>query len=332
MGTLITFFCLAVIIFGVVMIKRIVDNQYEPQEAEAEEKPEKSNLNIMSNLLSFTALDFETFTHERSSACAIGLVKVVEGRIVQKFYSLINPIPDNRETDNSAINGITREMVEVAPTFQQLWPTIVNIIGDDNLVCHNAEFDKSVWNEQMKVYGCVDDPSKFRFYCTYQETGLSLEKACAKHNIEIGSHHDALDDALACAKLMLAENGAMPICTFKGGIAEAKKQWSARKYDQSTLVALDDSLVENKDTPFFHARTVITGTFATYPKRDELGKILQSLGADINTSISKKTNIVVVGAGAGPSKIKKIEDLRAEGIDIRVMFEPELISILSKKS
>lgn len=325
---LIAIFFVAVMFFGVIMFRRITGELKAPKGAETSQPIQ----NTMSKLQSFTALDFETFTYERSSACAIGLVKVVNGRIVQKFYSLINPIPDNRETDNSIVNGITREMVEVAPTFQQLWPTIINIIGEDVLVCHNAEFDKSVWDEQLKFYGCVNNLSKFQFFCTYQKTGLSLEKACAKHNIEIGTHHDALDDALACAKVMLAENGVKQISLFKGGIPKAKKEWAARKYDQATLVALDDSLVEYKDTPFYHARTVITGTFDAYPKRDDLGKLLQSLGADINTAISKKTNIVVVGLGAGPSKIKKIEELRAEGVDIRVILESELISILSKIS
>ena len=283
----------------------------------------------MKYLDSFTALDFETFTAERSSACAIGLVKVINGHIVQQFYSLINPIPDDRKADNSAVNGITRDMVKLAPTFQQLWPMIDNFIGDDVIVCHNAEFDSSVWDEQLYYYDCASDRFKYRFYCTLKMTGLSLEEACDKHNIDMGCHHDALDDALACAKILLAENGIFQVQTFKGGISAAMAQKGAKKYDRKTLDALDDSMVENKDTPFFHARTVITGTFTSYPNRDELGKTLQALGADINTSISKKTNIVVVGAGAGPSKLKKIEDLRAEGFDIRVMYEPELLSILS---
>ena len=160
-------------------------------------------------------------------------------------------------------------------------------------------------------------------------TGLSLEDACAKHNIELGCHHDALDDALACAKVLLAENGVMQISTFKGGISSAIRMMEAKKYRRDTLDALDDCMVENKDTPFFHARTVITGVFTAYPNRDELGKLLQALGADINTSISKKTNIVVVGGGAGPSKLRKIDELRADGYDIRIIYEPELISLLS---
>lgn len=283
----------------------------------------------MERLHSFTALDFETFTPERSSACAIGLVKVIDGRIVQKFYSLINPIPDERQTDNSAVNGITREMVNAAPTFLEIWPTIKKIIGSDILVSHNAEFDRDVWNRQMEIYCCVSDPSKFRFFCTFQMTGLSLEDACAKHNIDMGTHHDALDDALACARIMLAENGHLQTRTFTGGLSAVMKQMSAKKYDHSTLDPLEDSQIENKETPFYHAKTVITGVFPSYPNRDELGKRLQALGADINTSISKKTNVVVIGDGAGPSKLRKIEDLRTAGFNIRVIYEPELISILS---
>ncbi|WP_438872099.1 hypothetical protein [Paramuribaculum intestinale] len=38
----------------------------------------------MNPLESFTAIDFETMTAERSSACAIGLVKVISGQIMQK--------------------------------------------------------------------------------------------------------------------------------------------------------------------------------------------------------------------------------------------------------
>ena len=37
----------------------------------------------------FTAIDFETMTAEHTSACAIGIVRVENKVIVQKFYSLI---------------------------------------------------------------------------------------------------------------------------------------------------------------------------------------------------------------------------------------------------
>ena len=50
---------------------------------------EKENIN-------FVAIDFETMTPELTSACAVGMVQVVNGVIMQKFYSLIKPYPDER--------------------------------------------------------------------------------------------------------------------------------------------------------------------------------------------------------------------------------------------
>ena len=282
----------------------------------------------MERIDSFTAIDFETMTAERSSACAIGLVKVIDGHIAQRFYSLINPIPDNREHDNSAVHGISREMVAVAPTFGELWPTICKIIGDDIIVAHNAEFDHSVWNCQVGSFCCTDNPDKYRFICTYELTGLSLEAACHKHGIDMGVHHDALDDAMACAKIFLAENGRIHANTFKGNLKAVYNQMQSKKYDRGTLNPIDDTLIQNQETPFFHARTVITGVFTEFPNRNELGRQLQALGADINTSISKKTDIVVIGDGAGPAKLKKIQDLREQGCDIRIIYESELVNIL----
>lgn len=278
---------------------------------------------------SFTAIDFETMTAERSSACAIGLVKVIDGNISQRFYSLIKPIPDDRDTDNSLVHGITREMVANAPTFLELWPTINAIVGNDTLVAHNASFDQTVWISQLESYGCSDNPYKYRFICTFKMTELPLDKACKMHGIDIGTHHDALDDAMACAQLYLAENGHVQAKTFKGSLKTVFRDMKARKYDHDVLEPLDDSEIENQDTPFFHARTVITGVFAAYPDRNELGKMLKSLGADINTTISKRTDIVVVGDGAGPAKLKKIHELYEKGHEIRIIFEPELIEILS---
>lgn len=275
----------------------------------------------------FTAIDFETMTAERSSACAVGLVKVIDGQIIQRFYSLINPIPDQRTHDNTDVHGITREMVRNAPTFRDIWPLVRDMIGSDMLVAHNADFDRCVWEELQKFYQ-LENPYSRSFFCTFRLTGLSLDEACAKHKIDMGNHHDALDDALACASVMLAENGHILANTFKGGIAGAMRDNKFKKYSHDTLKPIDDSQIENKNTPFYHARTVITGTLSEYPSRNELGKLLQSLGADINTTVSKRTDIVIIGEGAGPSKIAKIETLREQGYDIRIIFEPELISIL----
>lgn len=104
----------------------------------------------------------------------------------------------------------------------------------------------------------------------------------------------------------------------------------ARKYEHDTLMPLSEEEVKNKDTIFFRKKVVITGIFCAYPDRDELGSILKSFGADVDRGISGKTNIVIVGEGAGPSKLKKIEELKAKGKDIRLIYENELCSIMNE--
>lgn len=113
-------------------------------------------------------------------------------------------------------------------------------------------------------------------------------------------------------------------------LKEVMANKEARKYEHDTLMPLSSDEVENKDTIFFQKKVVITGTFCAYPDRDELGSILKSFGADINTTISGKTNIVIIGEGAGPSKLKKIEELKARGKDIRLIYEDELCNIMNK--
>ena len=155
--------------------------------------------------LNFTALDFETMTPERSSACAIGLVKVVDGVILEKYYTLLKPIPDDRTTTNTHVNGITWSMVEDAPTFEEAWPKLEPFLVGQKLVAHNAEFDIDVLQHQCDFYnihfniqGVVD---------TYQLTHKSLDEVCSVLHIALDSHHDALCDATACAEVVLTLSG-----------------------------------------------------------------------------------------------------------------------------
>ncbi len=275
----------------------------------------------------FVAIDFEIFTAEYTSACAIGMVRVINGCIIQKFYSLIKPIPDGRKHNNTFIHGITADMLVNAPSFEQIFSSLCDFIGDLPIVCHNKSVDINVFERCMDYYDLQGVNTQDN-YCTYALTGLSLKDCCEKYNIVIGCHHDALDDAVACAKVFLALQGVEMTKVFTGGYKAIYENIENRKYERATLDMLPDVDIDNKGTLFYHAKVVITGVFKEFPNRNELGKLIQSLGADVNTAISKKTNIVIMGQDAGPSKIKKIEDLQADGCSIRVIYEKELIELL----
>ena len=42
----------------------------------------------------FAVIDFETANECRSSVCSVGVVIVKDNKIVDRFYSLIRPVPD----------------------------------------------------------------------------------------------------------------------------------------------------------------------------------------------------------------------------------------------
>ena len=57
---------------------------------------------------SYVALDVETANSFRGSICSIGLVKFQNGKVVDSFYSLINPEEDF-DYRNINIHGITQK-------------------------------------------------------------------------------------------------------------------------------------------------------------------------------------------------------------------------------
>lgn len=250
--------------------------------------------------LTFTAFDFETMTSERTSACAIGIVRVVDNVIVEKYYSLIKPIPDNSENTNTFVNGISMEMVQDAPTFVELWKKIENYFKGQTIVAHGLAFDLDVLQKQISFYGIGHVPC--RGIDTYELTGYNLVDSCQKFNIPFTNHHDALADATACAEMVLVINGVKLPETHEKP-KNPQKTFSGKRVQHDTLQPLSEDEVENKGTIFFKRRVVLTGDLQHFSSRQQISEILRKLGADINTAISKRTEIVVVGDKPGPSKM-----------------------------
>ena len=89
-------------------------------------------------------------------------------------------------------------------------------------------------------------------------------------------------------------------------------------------VKINKPAEESITSPFTNKTIVLTGALDNYT-RPELTKILQSHGANVTSSVSKKTDIVIAGADAG-SKLDKAREL-----NIQVMNENELMQILNNQ-
>lgn len=148
--------------------------------------------------MNFTAIDFETAQGYRWSICQVGLVRVENGEITKKLDLLVQP-PDNYYWKQFVeIHGITWEMTKNSPTFDIIWPLIEPFITGQNVVAHNGAFDFRCIQQTLNWYG-IETP-EFISHCTYKIYGESLSTLCNKYGIKL-DHHNAISDALACAKL-----------------------------------------------------------------------------------------------------------------------------------
>ena len=106
------------------------------------------------------------------------------------------------------------------------------------------------------------------------------------------------------------------------------KRVSENKYKSKYTSNLP--IIKNNDTDidFFGKYIVITGVFKKY-ERSEIADAVETLGAVVRGTISRKTDIVICGEDYGPSKLAKVVQLREDGIkDILVIDEDYLDDIL----
>ncbi|MEO0059574.1 MAG: hypothetical protein RLZZ312_1221 [Bacteroidota bacterium] len=164
--------------------------------------------------MTFTSIDFETATGRPESACAVGIVTVENGIIVEEFETLIQPPNNYYWYGNIQCHGIKPIDTLNKPMFDDLFPVIKKHLFGKRLVAHNERFDRNVLMKTMKYYGLYYDELEIinepMWDCTckiYRKKGYkpaNLRYCSDQNNIEL-NHHDALSDARACAKLYLLQ-------------------------------------------------------------------------------------------------------------------------------
>ena len=162
--------------------------------------------------MNFTAIDVETATGHPESACAIGIVTVVNSTIVEEYYTLIQPPNNEYWYRNIMVHGIKPIETLETPTFDGVFHEIQKRLFGRKIVAHNEAFDRKVLQKTMKYYGLYYDELEIAdmWECTckiYRKKGYKPAnlKHCADLNGIDLVHHEALSDARACAKLYLLQ-------------------------------------------------------------------------------------------------------------------------------
>lgn len=159
--------------------------------------------------MKYTIIDFETANSKRSSACALGIVVVEDNKIIEENAWLIRPSDMEFSGMNIAIHGIRPSDVIDKPEFDELYNDVFKKYLDNQLVfAHNASFDMSVLRACLTEYN-IPFP-KLDYLCTVK-LSQKLWPELYNHKLNTVSdflnftfkHHDAFDDARACANIVL---------------------------------------------------------------------------------------------------------------------------------
>jgi DNA polymerase III epsilon subunit family exonuclease len=160
-----------------------------------------------SGLQRYVTFDFET-TDKDPATCGvveIGAARVVNGEIVDRFHTMVNPYqPISAEATRKA-HGYTDADVKDAPSFAEVWPQFRSFVGDDILIAHNGQrFDVPVLR---RLAAGRDGMDSLVFYDTYplvrslSQDSPRQEDIAARFGIDVGRAHHALDDAVTLAKV-----------------------------------------------------------------------------------------------------------------------------------
>lgn len=148
----------------------------------------------------------------------IGCVEMIDRKLTgNHFHCYINP---EREVEAGAlaVHGISNEFLRDKPLFKDIVDKFMSYIKDAEIIIHNAPFDLSFLNYELKLTGSafltISD------YCSVIDTLVlarkihvgqrnSLDALCKRYAVDNGKRdlHGALLDANLLAQVYLAMTG-----------------------------------------------------------------------------------------------------------------------------
>ncbi|GEM_PF-281830 len=162
--------------------------------------------------LDFVAVDMETANAQRASVCAVGIALVREGEVVATERLLVQPPTgmDSFSALNRGIHGICAEDVRGAPGWEEAAGQLEVLGAQLPLVAHNAAFDRGVYEAACAEVGRTTQPME---WLDLLELSRRLRPDSPRHTlpvlaeaygVELEHHHDAEQDARACAEVLVA--------------------------------------------------------------------------------------------------------------------------------
>jgi DNA polymerase-3 subunit epsilon len=277
---------------------------------------------------------------------------VEDGQIKQTKSWLIRPPTPYFDPFNVSIHGITAEDVKDSPTFDQLWIEVGPMLNGNVVVAHNASFDMSVLRHVLDVYR-IPYP-ELDYYCTCNLCRAAFPGHIA-YRLDFMAdvlgitfqHHDAEQDAAACAMIALEccrHEGLSSLAALAEHLAVSKGKLNPNGYSPCSLrrarqgyssgkkyPAKEPSTGEGNNGPLF----VVTGTLQSMTRHEAAQKIADH-GGRFKDTVTRETDFLVVGEqdfkrfrdGEKSNKLLHAESLLVSGSSIEIISEDDFLRMV----
>jgi DNA polymerase III subunit epsilon len=158
----------------------------------------------------FVVCDIETtgLSAQNNRMTEIALRRVVNGKIVDRYESLINP-HQFVSVEIQKLTGISNEMVYSAPELGDVMEEVLEFLGDAVFVAHNARFDRSFVDAALERIGlpAIENPTLCTVRLAHRllpkRTKANLGNLARSMGVSVSNRHRAAGDAEATAKILL---------------------------------------------------------------------------------------------------------------------------------
>lgn len=277
----------------------------------------------------------------------VGLLKVRNNEVIDSFTSLVRPetVYVDEDDDGNIISeyyiddfiveltGITNEMLAEAPTLKDNFEEILGFIDNDVIVGHNVNFDINFLYDFA-----TDNYSKelSNDFWDLMKLSRRILKDIDRHRlIDLADFfgytftgHRALNDCQATLDIM---------SMLKSYANEHEIEYAALPSKKAlNLKAIEATETEIDRENYFYDKSIcFTGKLEHFTRK-EAAQICVNLGAKCENSVTKHTNLLVLGGfdsvsnvkGNKSSKLKKAEKLILSGQDLVIMDEKLFLDAL----
>jgi DNA polymerase-3 subunit epsilon len=277
----------------------------------------------------FTAIDVETANADLASICQVGVVTFRDSKPFHTFQALVNP-EDEFSPINVRIHGIDESRVRNCAVFPVAMESLRPLLNGKIVVSHTA-FDRVSLARASEKYKLpaiecrwLDTARVVRHtWKQFARSGYGLADVAEWCGITF-VHHRADEDARAAGMILahaMAETGL------------SVEDWLFRISSEGSSSS-GIKRIGNPEGPLAGEVIVFTGTLMIL--RQEAADLAASAGCEVDTSVTKKTTVLVVGdqdlrrlAGHGrSSKHRKAEALIESGQQIRILGETDFVRMV----